>query len=76
MAANLAGRIEKLEASATSRSDQPRKVIRLVVNEGEEADAYRQAEEMGLDTSPESKDLLIIRLIALAPKHQRPVHAS
>jgi len=74
MVANLAGRIEKLEASATSRQAQPRKVIRLVVNEGEEAEAYRQAAEMGLDTSPESDDLLIIRLITLAPKHQNSAH--
>lgn len=67
MVINLAGRIEKLEASATARNAHPRKVIRLVVNEGEEAEAYRQAAEMGLDTSPESNDLLIIRLIAMSP---------
>lgn len=67
MVANLAGRVGKLEASAASRNDKPRKVLRLVVNEGEEAEAYRQAAEMGLDTSPKSDDLLIIRLIAMSP---------
>ncbi|QRI63624.1 hypothetical protein JQ506_22970 [Shinella sp. PSBB067] len=74
MVINLMGRIEKLEASAASRHDRPRKVVRLVVNEDEEAEAYRQAEEMGLDTSPESDDLLIIRLIALAPKRPQTAH--
>jgi hypothetical protein len=46
------------------------KVVRIVVNDGEEQDAYRQAAEMGLDTSPESKDVLIIRLIGRSPLRQ------
>lgn len=71
MVANLAGRIDKLEASATARDGTPRKVVRLVVNDGEEAEAYRQAEAMGLDTGPDSDDLLIIRLIALSPLHSQ-----
>jgi hypothetical protein len=71
MVANLAGRIGKLEASAVSGNDEPRKVLCLVVREGEEVAAYSQAEEMGLDTSPNSNDLLIIRLLTCVPRHGR-----
>lgn len=69
MATNLTGRIEKLETTASARKAAGR-VVRLVVNDGEEAEAYRQAEAMGLDFSPESNDLLIIRL--LVPTMRQP----
>jgi hypothetical protein len=69
MPSNLVPRLNKLELIAGPKKEYP-KVVRLVVNEGEEQDAYRQAAEMGLDTSPESKDVLIIRLIAASPQRR------
>ncbi|NKK41686.1 hypothetical protein [Rhizobium leguminosarum] len=67
MPSSLLPRLSKLELIAGPKKEYP-KVVRLVVNEGEEQDAYRQAAEMGLDTSPESKDILVIRLIAASPR--------
>ncbi|WEZ84639.1 hypothetical protein P6U16_08725 [Rhizobium sp. 32-5/1] len=55
-------RLTKLEASVAPAKANPR-IVRIVGNQGEEEEIYRQAAEMGLDTSPDSKDLLIIRLI-------------
>ncbi|RFB87211.1 hypothetical protein B5K08_22455 [Rhizobium leguminosarum bv. trifolii] len=69
MPSNLVPRLNKLELIAGPKKEYP-KVVRLVVNEGEEQDAYRQAAEMGLDTSPESKDILVIRLIAASSQRQ------
>ncbi|MGZ2458701.1 hypothetical protein [Rhizobium anhuiense] len=69
MPSSLLPRLNKLELLAGPKKEY-RKVVRLVVNEGEEQDAYRQAAEMGLDTSPESKDILIVRLIAASPQRQ------
>ncbi|MBY2932705.1 hypothetical protein [Rhizobium leguminosarum] len=69
MPSNLVPRLNKLELIAGPKKEYP-KVVRLVVNEGEEQDAYRQAAEMGLDTSPQSKDILVIRLIAASPQRQ------
>lgn len=68
MAGNLTTRLDRLEAQAFLSDPKPRQVVRIVCNAGEEAEAYRQAEEMGLDTSPESNDILIIRLIGVAPQ--------
>ena len=76
MAFNLTGRIEKLEATAGAREDKPRKVIRLVANDGEEAEAYRQAEEMGLDMSLDSNDLLIVRLLVPSSRQQDIIPAN
>jgi len=75
MATNLTGRIEKLEATASARKAAGR-VVRLVVNDGEEAEAYRQAEAMGLDTSPASNDLLIIRLLVPAMRQSNLTPAN
>lgn len=67
MATNLLTRLERLEASAAVTKRGIAKVARIVVNQGEEDEAYRKAEEMGLDVSPESSDLLIIRLMVPSP---------
>ena len=64
MAANLMSRIEKLEASSRAEERTYPRVVRLVVNEGEEAEAYRMAEEMGLHVGPDSRDIVVIRLVA------------
>ncbi|MBY5388494.1 hypothetical protein [Rhizobium leguminosarum] len=69
MPSSLLPRLNKLELIAGPKKEYP-KVVRIVVNDGEEQDAYRQAAEMGLDTSPESKDILVIRLIAASPQRQ------
>ena len=69
MPSSLLPRLSKLELIAGPKKEYP-KVARLVVNEGEEQDAYRQAAEMGLDTSPESNDILIIRLISASPRRR------
>ncbi|RUM21524.1 hypothetical protein EFD56_03310 [Rhizobium phaseoli] len=69
MASSLLPRLNKLELIAGPKKQYP-KVVRLVVNEDEEQDAYRRAAEMGLDTSPESKDILIIRLIGASPQRR------
>ncbi|MDO9416213.1 hypothetical protein [Pararhizobium sp.] len=66
MVINLAARIGKLEATAGFNMPKAQRVVRLVVNDGEEAEAYLQAAEMGLNTSPDSDDLLIIRLVVPA----------
>jgi len=63
MSSNLLTRLGKLEATAGATSKIIPKIVRIVANEGEEEEVYRKAAEMGLDTSPDSKDLLIIRLI-------------
>lgn len=72
MPSNLVPRLNKLELIAGPKKEYP-KVVRLVVNEAEEQDAYRQAAEMGLDTSPESKDILVIRLIAASPQRRASI---
>lgn len=64
MASSLFTRVEKLEATSRAHDKPYPRVVRLVVNDGEEAEAYRMAEEMGLDVGPNSRDILIIRLIA------------
>ncbi|GAA4169484.1 hypothetical protein [Shinella granuli] len=63
MSANLLNRLEKLEATAASRDRPYPRVVRLVTNQGEEEAAYREAEAMGIDTSPAGNDILIIRLV-------------
>jgi hypothetical protein len=63
MSANLLSRLEKLEATAASRDRPYPRVVRLVTNQGEEEAAYREAEAMGIDTSPAGNDILIIRLV-------------
>lgn len=63
MSSSLATRLQKLEASAQMRVKKTPKVVRLVVNEDEEQEAYRRAAEMSLDTSPDSSDILVIRLV-------------
>lgn len=70
MATNLSSRLEKLEAEARIKDKPYPKVARLIAKEGEEAEAFRQAEEIGLDLSPEGNDLLILRLITQAPKRR------
>jgi len=67
MSTNLLNRFEKLEASAGTKDNIYLRAVRLIVNQGEEDEAYRQAEEMGLDLSPGSEDLLIIRLLVPPP---------
>ena len=67
MSANLLSRLEKLEATAASRDRPYPRVVRLVANQGEEEAAYREAEAMGIDTSPAGNDVLIIRLVVPSP---------
>ncbi|MEW9615929.1 hypothetical protein AB3G45_19120 [Shinella sp. S4-D37] len=68
MSANLLNRLEKLEATAASRDRPYPRVVRLVTNQGEEEAAYREAEAMGIDTSPDSKDIVILRTIVPSPR--------
>lgn len=68
MATNLLTRLEKLEASAASKDRPYPRVVRLVATQGEEEAAYREAEAMGIDTSPDSADILVIRLVVPSPR--------
>lgn len=68
MSGNLVTRIGRLEAVASATTKTFPKVVRLVTTDADEAAAYRAAEEMGLDVSPDSDDILVIRLIALSPR--------
>lgn len=80
MSSNLLTRLGKLEVTAGVSSKIIPRIVRLVANEGEEQEVYRQAAEMGLDVSPESKDLLIIRLICrpdgTKPPRRNPERAA
>lgn len=66
----LSTRLKRLETLSGANDKPSPKVVRIVVNAEEEAEAYRMAEEMGLDTSADSNDILIIRLVGLAPRDQ------
>jgi len=66
----LTTRITKLENTAGMTKKTWPKVVRLVTTDADEAAAYRRAAEMGLDISPDSDDILVIRLIAMAPIQQ------
>lgn len=72
MNANLLSRLEKLEATAASRDRPYPRVVRLVTNQGEEEAAYREAEAMGIDTSPDSNDIVILRRIVPSPRPAQP----
>lgn len=77
MSIALSTRVKKLETAAGVTTKTYPKVIRLVTRDEDEAAAYRLAEEMGLDISPDSVDVLVIRLVAPAPKREdeRPADA-
>lgn len=70
MPGNLVTRIGRLETAAGVTAKTYPKVIRLVTRDEDETAAYRMAEEMGLDISPDSIDVLVIRLVAPAPKRE------
>lgn len=78
MSVTLSTRVKKLETAAGLTAKTWPKVIRLVTKDEDEAAAYRMAEEMGLDISPDSVDVLVIRLVAPAPKREdeRPADAT
>lgn len=70
MSIALSTRVKKLETIAGVTTKTYPKVVRLVTSDADEAAAYRLAEEMGLDVSPDSDDILVIRLVALAPRRE------
>lgn len=64
----LSSRISRLEASTKDQDRSYPRVVRLVAKEGQEAEAIRSAETMGIDASPAGNNLVIIRVIK-APAH-------
>jgi hypothetical protein len=81
MATSLTSRLEKLEQTAQILGVSSPKIVRLVVSEDEERDVYREAEALGLDTSPASNDVFIIRLIRPAiatpgEERENPLNAN
>ena len=67
--AMLSSRLEKLEDKFPKEKKLGR-VIRLVANDEDEAEAHRMLEAEGFD--PENGDIAIIRLIAPAPGKTLP----
>jgi len=62
----LNSRLDKLEAAFPDPSARPKRVVRIVASDEEEAEARALTAADGLD--PDNGDITIIRLIAFSPR--------